>query len=213
MKVYVVTAGEYSDYHIEKIFTDPEKAHLYSLTGCEYDYRQVEEYDVDDGGFKTDKGYIRVVYNFRNNEVTSVYLEGNPCKPALYDRNMYEFKFTLPLSNKRLYMNIMQYGKDCEYITKVAQDTFAKYCYEHDTSREKLIRKEEKKWEQRRHNYFFATTSGSMPDWTPSWEANQLVNAVLKQKIADDEPLPSAIELLALWEDKAEKVRKEHEQD
>ena len=31
MKVYIVTSGCYSDYHIEKVFTDPEQARLYAL--------------------------------------------------------------------------------------------------------------------------------------------------------------------------------------
>jgi hypothetical protein len=54
MKVYVVTRGEYSDYSIDKVFLDKEKAEkyaeLYSKGNC-YDTTRVEEYIVYDEFF------------------------------------------------------------------------------------------------------------------------------------------------------------------
>ena len=44
MKVYIVTDGDYSDYHIEAVFTDKEKAEKYASLHC---YDAVEEYDAD----------------------------------------------------------------------------------------------------------------------------------------------------------------------
>ena len=44
MKVYIVTDGDYSDYHIEAVFTNKEKAETYAALRC---YDCVEEYDAD----------------------------------------------------------------------------------------------------------------------------------------------------------------------
>lgn len=44
MKIFIVTKGEYSDYHIEEVFTNKEKAELYAK--CHY--CEVEEWDTSD---------------------------------------------------------------------------------------------------------------------------------------------------------------------
>lgn len=46
MKIYVVTAGSYSDYHIEKVFTDKLKAEEYRQ--WLYDANDIEEYETED---------------------------------------------------------------------------------------------------------------------------------------------------------------------
>ena len=46
MKIYVVTAGSYSDYRIEKVFTDKAKAEEYAE--WLYDSNPVEEYETED---------------------------------------------------------------------------------------------------------------------------------------------------------------------
>lgn len=46
MKIYVVTDGEYSDYHIEAVFTDKAKAKWYADVHA----ANVEEYDSDPVG-------------------------------------------------------------------------------------------------------------------------------------------------------------------
>jgi hypothetical protein len=55
MKVYVVTRGEYSDYSIEKVFLDKEKAEkyaeLYEKTNRYADNVNVEEYTIFDDSF------------------------------------------------------------------------------------------------------------------------------------------------------------------
>ena len=45
MKVYVVTDGEYSDFHIEAIFTDEKKAKLYAAT---HYCNDIEEWETDE---------------------------------------------------------------------------------------------------------------------------------------------------------------------
>jgi len=62
MKVYVVTAGCYSDYHIERIFTDKDKAEEY-CKWC-YDSNDIEEYDIDDN-IELDK-YYRIDTRYEN---------------------------------------------------------------------------------------------------------------------------------------------------
>jgi hypothetical protein len=46
MKVYIVTAGSYSDYHIKRIFLDKSKAEHYAK-GV-YDVNEIEEYEIED---------------------------------------------------------------------------------------------------------------------------------------------------------------------
>lgn len=56
MKVYVITAGEYSEYHIERVFLDKEKAYRFAAVNRHIaainNYR-VEEYDCDDDNIET----------------------------------------------------------------------------------------------------------------------------------------------------------------
>ena len=49
MKVYIVTEGEYSDYHIEEVFSTREKAESYIAlhNTSSYGYYQIEEYEID----------------------------------------------------------------------------------------------------------------------------------------------------------------------
>lgn len=49
MKVYVITKGEYSCYHICAVATDPEKADaLAKFYSSKYDSAEVEEYDTEE---------------------------------------------------------------------------------------------------------------------------------------------------------------------
>ena len=60
MKVYVVTSGSYSDYHINKVFTNKTKAEEYAEWHYNWDGTHVEEYDTEDD-FVVDKYYdIRI---------------------------------------------------------------------------------------------------------------------------------------------------------
>lgn len=51
MKVYIVTAGDYSDYHIVAVFANQKKAELYCAThnkGDVYEPYYVEEWETED---------------------------------------------------------------------------------------------------------------------------------------------------------------------
>jgi hypothetical protein len=58
-KIYIVTAGEYSDYHIVRVFEDKDLAVKYvdavNLSSEEYDECDIEEYEIQD----TDISYYR----------------------------------------------------------------------------------------------------------------------------------------------------------
>lgn len=45
MKVYIVTEGSYSDYHIEEVFTNKEQAELYCAI---HEDCRIEEYEADE---------------------------------------------------------------------------------------------------------------------------------------------------------------------
>lgn len=52
MIVYVVTDGEYSDYHIEAVFTDKEQAELFCATR-NLSAEDIKEYDTEEHKFET----------------------------------------------------------------------------------------------------------------------------------------------------------------
>lgn len=70
MKIYVITAGEYSDYHIVAVTTDKEKADNFvkvhnNSKRFYYDDAYVEEYDTDDFDIAvTDRNakYFKVIF-------------------------------------------------------------------------------------------------------------------------------------------------------
>lgn len=161
MKVFVVTSGEYSDYHIEKIFTDRIKAHLYSLMGREYEHRQVEEYELDEIDVDVQSRYLRIVYDYNRDRIEEVLIHEYEIKPRRVWDDWYRIEFTIPLTNEKVYKNVCRYGKDSGLIKRITEDTFAKYLYENDLSREELIEKENDRLnhERLKHQYIFYTTS------------------------------------------------------
>ena len=85
MKVYIVTAGSYSDYHIAKVFTDEDKAEEYRE--WLYDSNDVEEYETEDD-LQVDKYYkiqvIMRVHDDKNDKpMVSLWKE---CKANSYNR-------------------------------------------------------------------------------------------------------------------------------
>ena len=68
-KVYIVTSGEYSDYHIDAVFSTRKKAEEY-VDAHGSDYR-VEEYPVDDAGVKKNESIWLVSVSWKTGEVIS----------------------------------------------------------------------------------------------------------------------------------------------
>lgn len=64
MKVYVITAGSYSDYHIERVFLDKEKAERYvELSNNRYETPYIEEFETDDDEVIEPITFISVNYS------------------------------------------------------------------------------------------------------------------------------------------------------
>jgi hypothetical protein len=54
MKIYIVTSGSYSDYHIDAVFTDEEQAKLYcAVHDNDYDTPGIEEWEADEVKLET----------------------------------------------------------------------------------------------------------------------------------------------------------------
>ena len=68
-KVYIVTSGDYSDYHIAAVFSTREKAEEY-VDAHGSDYR-VEEYPVDDAEVKKNESIWLVSVNWKTGKVIS----------------------------------------------------------------------------------------------------------------------------------------------
>lgn len=211
MKVYVVTEGCYSDYHIMKIFSDPVKAHMFSMLGDEWEERRVETFEIEEGELNIKQEYVRIIYNYCYDEIDAVLLEKESYKPQLVNKDYYQFTFTVPLSNERLFNNIKMYGKNCKLIRKITEDTFAQYCYEHSTSKEELIEKQKKKF--RGPNYMFYTSTSVLDDLTHLKEAEERVTAALKQMAINKEMFPEIDVVQKMYDDALQEVKQEHEQD
>lgn len=83
MKVYIVTMGEYSAYHIERVFLDKEKAEHWAEAQKDFtqpDYEediQVEEFETSDeaveiSGRKVPTYHFDEYYNFMGDECLAI---------------------------------------------------------------------------------------------------------------------------------------------
>ena len=214
MTIYVVTSGEYSDYGIEAVFTKPELANAYANLDST---RQVEVYEADSRGARLSVFYV--CYDFIENKIHSMYetLEKYVGDNYLDEFSMKEFRFYVRPS-KRLYKDMTEHSTQSKILLKTAQDRFAKYCAEHETSREELIRAKNKREAELSRMYPMYSTSLDTGRWThtmiwsPGPEASERVSEILKQKINNGEQLPNAEELEELLHKTLEEVRKEHEE-
>jgi len=69
MKVYIVTSGSYSDYHIEAVFSTKEKAEEYIQNNCDDDVNEIEEYEMDEKSERKTATYLCSV-NTKTNKIT-----------------------------------------------------------------------------------------------------------------------------------------------
>jgi hypothetical protein len=81
MKIYVITKGCYSDYHIAAVTDDKEKAEFLKLKfSDEYDPANIEEYDTDEysvEGIQNMKLFYWKVSISHSQSVVYPYLSGN----------------------------------------------------------------------------------------------------------------------------------------
>ena len=132
MKVYVVTQGEYSDYHIEQIFTDRDKAELFCTT-LNVDYYappEIEEYETDE--VKIEGEFYRYVVGYGTKEIKydgtwkyrlynyEIVRYKNPIKEEFEETlidGRYRYKFTVAV-NKYITLN---------QAKKIAEDRWNKF--------------------------------------------------------------------------------------
>lgn len=82
-KVYIVTAGEYSDYHIRKVFSSRARAQQYVDAT---DANKIEAWEVDDSTPREDWGAWRVVIDAKDGSVLGClfFEELSPNEPAKF---------------------------------------------------------------------------------------------------------------------------------
>ena len=136
MKIYVVTEGEYSDYHIEGVFLTKEAADKYvklHYPDVKYAYPNVEEYDTIDELYSNGEYVIECRAEFSNVLGTLTKWGGAYCTSNVYPvsqapdehteietwNNITIFYFYVSENSKAL--------RDKELLRKIAQDRYAVY--------------------------------------------------------------------------------------
>jgi hypothetical protein len=133
MKVYIVTAGSYSDYRIEKVFIDKEKAEKYiALCQDNWDYPQIEEFETDDDKLIDKITYIKASYSkgrssYRKNEVEVEIKVTNTLDNSEEDMNRNSFYFYSWSGDKDL--TILRVLKG-EYDEERLKSKYAKVTYD-----------------------------------------------------------------------------------
>lgn len=120
MKVYIVTDGEYSDYHIEAVFTDKKQAELYSV----FHNGDVEEWETDKSYF--DEGTkLFVVHKIRIIRRTDIVFEVEKLFGSLRPFTRLDDD---PFHGITIYVSLEE--RDDKKALKIAQDMYAKHKYE-----------------------------------------------------------------------------------
>ena len=131
MKVYIITQGEYSDYHICAVAVDRKRAeHIAKLYNGEYNETQIEEFDTDDVGLdKYDlenepllRYYVRLNRGWEP-EVSEEYLKASDVKNHKTVGNFARRANGMAETNV-YYAHVVADTK--EKAIKIAQDMYAK---------------------------------------------------------------------------------------
>lgn len=120
MKIYIVTDGIYSDYHIEAVFTTRENAERYAaIHSCSY----IEEYEADAEQIQGNID-IYVIHKF------DVYKKGDFYLDTHYysDKKITEVRKGWFSRNAEIYVSLDKF--DEEKAEKIAQDMYAQWKYE-----------------------------------------------------------------------------------
>lgn len=129
MKIYVITKGDYSDYHICAVATDPEKAErLAKIYTDRWEYAKVEEFDTEDcvdllaGRIPYEVGFMS------NGDVLPGYPEKRADAADSWEPGveLYEPRAWSPY--ERLFVRVL--AKDPDTALKIAVDKRAQYLAE-----------------------------------------------------------------------------------
>lgn len=121
MKIYVITAGDYSDYHICAVTDDKKSAErLRKIHSSYWQEASIETYDTK-YIYEDPKSYWYLEVNL-DGSLSSYTL--------LYFNEEDETKINeVELYNLQFHINVI--AKDFDHALKIAFDTIAKYKYEH----------------------------------------------------------------------------------
>jgi len=192
-RVYIVTDGEYSDYHIEKVFTDPVKARLCQMLLCP-DYGRVEIYDVDDVEITVNSNWIRVIYYVNSDYIDKIEVsDAGEYESISYEYGGVYYTFSINLTNKRLYSNVIKYGMGSKMLLKIAQDKFAQWAYEHDTNKEELLEEAKQKL-NRSYGFDIVTAYTTSAGFPEQKTVNVLVDERLRELLKNEQSLPDNLE-------------------
>lgn len=132
MKVYVVTSGEYSDYHIDAVFIDRDLAYKYATVRQlkdKWSGYDVETYDTDDikiADVNAEEEEIRPHIAYRCEFLLNGTLqEGRDVVKNTWDEPVGESRYS-----KNIVVYVPKGDKSVEECIKIAQDMRAKYLAE-----------------------------------------------------------------------------------
>ena len=127
MTVYIVTTGEYSDYHIDRVFTNRDQAAAYCATrngGIIHNY-YLEEWDTDKCEIQTDKKVNRVWWAVTDVRVSNL-RRFDWCET-------FETKDEIIRDSIGLVIYITtDLNCDIEKAKRIMQDRLARWRYEHN---------------------------------------------------------------------------------
>ena len=126
MKIYVITKGCYSDYHICAVTTNRKKANkLSKIMSDRYDDAEIETYESDEYVDLIDRGFCAYLVDF----VDGIYTISHVSKVDDHESIEYiAWNRITPRMNKKEYYVYVR-AKDEEHAKKIAQDLMAEYKY------------------------------------------------------------------------------------
>ena len=211
MKVYVITSGEYSSYHIDAVFTDEDTAYKYASLDAD---RSVEEYETDtatvDGELKM---YYQCCYNLARNHVwlkNTVRAKG---KDRIVHENSKTSLFYFYLDNSvENYKAIdkSRYRGNSRLLLKIAADRLAAYAYSVGKSVSEIqhdAQERERKYEEKKQREYMMIMNERLREA----EIHYRIKNALQEMTDAGLPLPGPDELNALAERIREDVMKEEQ--
>lgn len=118
MKVYVITKGEYSDYHICAVAIDKEKAEeIRKKYSDSWETAEIEEYDTAETEMILYKNLYRCFYDKRTKSIT-------------VSESSFDFPPSFEINENTFQLSTEVCADDKAHAFKIASDKFAKYLAE-----------------------------------------------------------------------------------
>ena len=128
MKVYVITKGSYSDYHICAVATDKKKAEKLKKIFTNYDEAHIETYDTDAFITEIERGYKLYICKKYNDEYIDIDEITDFDYVSTLDFNVKKCKrHSIHDDKKYIIYIIYVWAKDENHAQKIAADKIAEY--------------------------------------------------------------------------------------